>query len=370
MARDEKRVELKPVDETVETPAPVVRLQNDETPKRPDPIRLGGRSEKAKVSQRLDLPSREEIELRTHQPGIEVLIDTPAANPDALEQDWGGDAKDQKQVPWGWFVLIGLILSGAAIWSLSQVKEADTQAHEVREATKSVVTRDAQDEKEATELIERLDQAKKDFFASSSIEVLSRNVRQAARVRPLMEQYYAANPLHPRKVIKTKILQPLTIENSASFWMSSVELDNRETVNLILDVGEDGVPLVDWETYVCYQPVDWDKYAVSRPQGTTYDFRVYAQPDLFFSHEFADSSVWECFRLTTLNSDETLFGYARKTDPIVEQILKIIEDNQGEPSALILRLSLPQGLQSRRGLIIEKLLSPRWMYVSPPDSGS
>ncbi len=370
MAREEKRVELKTVDETVETRAPVVRLQNDETPKRPDPVRLGVRHEPTKVSQRLDLPSREEIELRTHQPGIEVLIDAPAANPDALEQDWGAASQNQRQVPWGWFVLIGLILSGAAIWSLSQVKEADTQAHEVREATKSVVVRDAEDEKEATEMIDRIDQAKKDFFASPTLDVMTRHVRQPARVRPLMEKYYAANPVRPHKVLKTNLLQPLTVENLANFWMSSVELDNRESANLIIDVGDDGVPLIDWETYVCYQPVDWDRFALGRPQGTTYDFRVYAQRDLFYSHEFADSSVWECFRLTTLNSDETLFGYARKGDPVVEEISTLLDQNQGAPTALILRLSLPQGLQSRRGLIIDKMLSPRWMYVAPPDSGS
>lgn len=370
MAREEKRVELRPVDERKDVPPPVVRLQNEETVKLIEPLRLEKRGEVPKPSQRLDLPNREEIELRTHQPGIEALIETQVANPDALEQDWGGKEDEQRQVPWGWFVLIGMILAGAAIWSLTQVKEGDAQAQEVRKATKSVVVKDAQDEKEAAEMIERIEQVKKDFFAASSVDALAKHVRQPERVRPLMEDYYSTRTLKARKIVRTNLLQPLTIETSANFWMSSVDLDNRETANLIIDTGGDGGPKVDWETTVCYQPMDWDKFAVGRPPGTTLDFRVYLQRDLFYSHEFSDSSVWECFRLTSLTGEETLFGYVKKSSPVAEEIGRMLDLNQGEPTAMILRLSLPKGMQSRRGVVIDKMVSPRWMYLEPPDSGS
>ena len=74
--------------------------------------------------------------------------------------------------------------------------------------------------------------------------------------------------------------------------------------------------------------------------------------------------------LTALDSDETLFGYAKKTEQASRDILEILNLNHGKRASLILRLSIPEGLQSRRGVVIEKMLSPRWLHVDPPDPSS
>ena len=97
------------------------------------------------------------------------------------------------------------------------------------------------------------------------------------------------------------------------------------------------------------------------------DFRVYAEPDNFFSHEFADPVQWDCYRITALDSDETLFGYCRKTDESAPLIRAVIDATPTRKASLILRLGIPTGLQSRRGVVIEKLLSPRWLYLDAPD---
>ena len=107
--------------------------------------------------------------------------------------------------------------------------------------------------------------------------------------------------------------------------MQSVELDNHETRNLIIEITDSGEPKIDWETLVCYQPMKWDQFARSRPDGNSFDFRVYVEPDNFFSHEFTDSSRWNCFRLTALDSDETLFGYAKADEPVAAELLALLE---------------------------------------------
>ena len=98
MARDHKPVELRPVDDDIGTPAPI-RLNNPQTAwknKELKAIRLGSPSEEVTVNRRLDLPSKEVAELRTHQPGIEVIIEPlPPTPPDGLEQNWGDSATRQ-----------------------------------------------------------------------------------------------------------------------------------------------------------------------------------------------------------------------------------------------------------------------------------
>ena len=111
----------------------------------------------------------------------------------------------------------------------------------------------------------------------------------------------------------------------------------------------------------------WDDFVAQRPAGISLDFRVYVERDDFYSHEFVDVNLWTCFRLTALDSEETLFGYARTGSDEARAMLRLIDENNGRKTSLILRLSIPERLQSRRGVVIEKLLGSRWIYIVPPD---
>jgi len=75
-----------------------------------------------------------------------------------------------------------------------------------------------------------------------------------------------------------------------------------------------------------------------------------------------------CFRLTALDSEETLFGYAAVDSLEAQTLLQLMEANGGRKTSMILRLGIPEGLQSRRGVMIEKVISPRWIYLDPPES--
>jgi hypothetical protein len=165
-----------------------------------------------------------------------------------------------------------------------------------------------------------------------------------------------------------RVLQPLTLDNRTNFWIASVVLANGQMHNLVIEIDGDGKPLIDWETLVCDQPRPWDEFALERPAGTSLDFRVYVERDMFFSHEFADSDRWLCFRLTALESEETLFGYVAVDSVEAQTLVGLLEANAGRKTSMILRLGIPEGLQSRRGVMIEKVISPRWLYLDPPDS--
>jgi hypothetical protein len=166
------------------------------------------------------------------------------------------------------------------------------------------------------------------------------------------------------------MLQPLTLDNRGNFWMASVVLSDRTTKSLIIEIEKSGEPRIDWETLVCYQPMKWDDFVANRPTGTSLDFRVYAEQDNFYSHEFADSNQWVSFRITALDSEETLFGYARAGSAEAESLLNLLQQNGGRRATVILRLSIPEGLKSHRGVVIEKLVNSRWLHVDPPDTGS
>jgi hypothetical protein len=372
MARDEKRVKLRTVDEEAAREPEVVRLYNRELePKRLEelPVRLGRQLSQESPS-RLEMPDREELELRTHQPGIEALIETDAYNPDLAEQTWGESSASRLPIPWGWFVLIGVAIVAAAVWSLANLKESEEQAHSIRVETESALAREEVEETEARGLIERIENTLRIYFESSSVDLLARLVRHPERVKPLMFKYYARHPLVQSPMKSLRVLQPLTLDNRGNFWMGSVMLADGRLVNLIIEIDANGQPLIDWETQVCFQPMPWDEFARERPAGSSMDFRVYAERDNFHSHEFADAEKWDCYRLTALDSDETLFGYVAAGSEAAQVLAEITANNPNGRNTLILRLSIPHGLQSRRGVVIEKVVCARWLYVDSPKPGS
>ena len=368
MAREEKRVELRPVDDLVEGREPVIRLESKATLERGKPARLITPHEESKKSHRLDVPLLPDFEIRTHQPGIDALVESPAANPDLLEHDWGKKTAHHRSIPWGWFALIGLLLVGSAVWSLTQVQESNDQADEIVVSTKSVLENEAKKDIEASDLIEKIEATSRNFFAATSPEILARYARHPERIKPLASHHYSTYPLIPNTALRTQSLQPLTLDNRANFWMQSVQFQNREIHHLIIEIDESGEPKIDWETLVCYQPMKWDTFALTRPSGTSFDFRVYAEADNFFSHEFTDSNLWNCFRLTALDSNETLFGYAKIDASASTELLSLLHQNQERPVSVILRVNIPEGIHSRRGIVIEKVMSPRWIYLNPPDA--
>jgi hypothetical protein len=373
MARDEKPVRLRPIDEEAEKAEPVIRLANAETAQRGSdetPIRLQSSDSEAGEEQRLELPDRDEVELRTFQPTVEALIEAETYNPESLEQSWDESAARRNPIPWGWFVLMATIIASAAIWSLTRVEKSKETIGQIEIAAKSALEKEKQEDLAATLQVDKINNAMREFFAATDIELLTRHARQPDRVGPLMRSYYANKKVFSGNLRTVNSLQPLTIGNSGNYWKANVLLSDGKTKNLIIEMPASGEPKIDWETLVCYQPMEWNDFVSQRPQGTSMDFRVMIEKDSFYSHEFADSQKWMSFRLTAMGSEETLFGYAPTEGELAKSLVDFIRKNGDKKVSVILRLSIPGHIQSRRGVVIEKFLSPRWIYLTPPDSGS
>lgn len=391
MARRKKRVELRPV-EDASRPEVAARLENEETrlmPKAAGPVvklppliprgfstraaasaardaqTAGKGAEAPPVSGRLEVPAHDTAAARTHQPGIEVLIDS--ATDAEADGEWTDAPARRTAVPWGWFALIALVIIGALAWSLSRVEKADERVEQIRSETESMLAKDASEEREAQDLVERIQTAISRFFGAATVDELVPLVRHPERVLPLVRRHHADVPLGPSGVRSIRMLQPVTIDNRADFWVASVLLEDGATRNLVIEIDADRNPRIDWETCVFDQPMPWDRYAMERPPGTSMDFRVHAEQDEFFTHEFTDKTKWVCFRLTTPESGETLFGYAGAGGPVARELMEII-GNYGGRASVILRLVIPEGLQSRRGVVIEKVMASRWMYLDSPDA--
>lgn len=364
MAREIKKVELRTVDDTPVDKGPVFRLNPGDTKANPEPlIRIEPVYD---PSTKLEVGKSDPIPHRSHEPGIDVLIDQDPMISDPSETYWGEVDQTKTPLPWGWFVLVGGILLSAIIWSLSNLNLAKPQIDNIKVNTETLITEADKADKAALQSVETVERAIRRFCEAGSMEEMLPLIRHAERVVPLMKDHYARNPFEALGDFEIKAFEPITLGLHANFWMASIKTGDGSRKNLLLEESESGELLTDWETFVCHQPMSWDEYATNRPAGTTLNFRVYANPDMFFSHEFSDSKKWRCYKLTALDSEETIFGYAAEGSETATILQNLSRTNGSKPQAMILRLHLPEGMESRRGVVIEKVLSSRWLYIEAP----
>jgi hypothetical protein len=365
MPRENREIKLTPVDDASLNRAPVIRLESKETLELARKRRLEAVD---KDAMRLDVPARDEFEIRTHEPDPKLLLGNDPLTRRFMDMPWDDELPHHGSIFWASFIIITLSLAGFAMWSLKQADNPDTRSDRVPVATHSVLANEVAENLEAAQLIDRIEAATRRYFATTDPAMLASLSRHPDRVAPLIARHYQDRPILPNRVTGTVELQPLTLERRADFWMHTVRLENRKTRKVIIEVPDSGDPKIDWEAFAGHQPMKWDDFARERPAEVTMDFRVYLEPDHFFSHEFADSSRWNSFRLTALQSEETLFGYIENGNPIAEEIRKLLSQSGKQKVAVILRLQVPAGIQSRRGVVIEKIVSPCWIHLDPPDA--
>ncbi|HEY8962106.1 MAG TPA: hypothetical protein VIM57_07855, partial [Luteolibacter sp.] len=284
----------------------------------------------------------------------------------ALPDDPWEQKSNAPVVPWGWLALIGLILAGAIGWSLWQVSTGERKVDATHNEVVEELEKDALQTKEAEEFVGRVEETLRGYFNAGSIDELTKWVRHPKRVRPLMESWYATHPLQRDPMVKMTEFVQLPFDDRGLFWRARVRTASGRAQEVYLEEQPDGSVKIGWETFVGYQPMPWDDYIRNRHTGSL-EFRVTIEPDTFYSHEFADSTRWACYRLTAPKSEEVAYGYVERGQPVAVFLENFFREREGRHAQLILRLNTPAGLNSPRGVVIEDVLSVRWLYFQNPD---
>ena len=362
MAKEKQKCELRPVDEEADTNHRFVRLGIDSVEEIEElpPVRVGERSSPDLL---LNPSGKEDLRARSIEPDVGSLIEREVQ---VMEESWATEAASGQTFAWGWVALVACLFAAAILWSLTNLNKAGEESEVLDRATQSNIEKEKQEEIDAETQVSTIERAVRNFFDSRSVEEMLRYVRHPERVRPLMESYYAESSLKPLRFESFLSLEPLTIDHSASYWAVFCELEGAVQSQLMLESASVNEAKVDWETFVCYQPMDWDEFAKSRPEGYTGDFRVYVEKDELHSHEFSDSSTFDCYRLTALNGDEVLFGYVPRGLGLGLRLDKLTAGNENQEVPMLLRLHVPKDIKSPRGVVIREIVSPRWFFTDNP----
>ncbi len=113
----------------------------------------------------------------------------------------------------------------------------------------------------------------KEFFESTRVAEILPIVRDARRVRPLMEEYYERNPIKQRYLRGISWIMPID-EPGYRFAFVEAMFDNSLPLHVVVEETPAGFVL-DWESSVQYSEMDWKQFIHDRPDQPKM-FRVIA----------------------------------------------------------------------------------------------
>lgn len=179
-------------------------------------------------------------------------------------------------------------------------------------------------------------------------------------VQPLMEDFYenqgGTDPVHG------------TLTSRGHYRINGVEVivyhytSNRPAgLEFALRKQADGRYLLDWESYVGYSEIAWQKLMENRPTAPK-KIRAYCKVDDYYNFEFADAQRYLSIRLGSPDGDQQIHGYCERGSEIAKFFESQLAQQEGPPG-YTLSISYPGNAQSSQCVIIQKIIAQRWITL-------
>lgn len=333
---------------------------------------------------RLDAPKRvalEKKEMASEERAIPAMmgegekVEEIRAETFDPEKAWLEEAEERevKSIPSGWFILLGLLIAGMIFWVANHnlVSADSSDASELaagpgRESELPLSRMEEVEKKEKAEAhFAAMEELLKNFLGAGTVEERMRFVREPERVGPFMKDFHSRNDVETYDYEEVSEYHVVAFDNFP-FLALRVDLEDGDSIPVLIEDAPDGMK-VDWESFVCYQPMKVEEFVEKKIEEPT-DFRVYAQRDVFYAFDFADEEKFACFKLTFRHSEESIYGYVERNTPLYKEFQKMFpnEKSTKKRSSLIVSMAFEPGSRAPKSVRIHDLLSRQWAY--PPGS--
>jgi len=280
------------------------------------------------------------------------------------EENWGETdaSKQKKTLPKGWNILLTFLIAGSLLLLFGlfmwQTFFGNRQANEARDQIARESYIEPGSEKDAYGNIKKAVTA---YFSSESVDELIALCRQPSRVGPLIEKYYEDNPLPvklndgPLKIIS---INPVSAgfpgDDQTGLVLVRIKKGSSQHT-FILKEKDNAQYLIDWESHICHQPMDWDKFVESR-HTEALPFRVLAALDQHYPYEYSDDDEYQSYSLSAPRGKRNILAFAKRDSESDLKLKKLLENNtQTRQEPFIIKLRFKKTDHDHGGLSLASI---------------
>lgn len=152
-------------------------------------------------------------------------------------------------------------------------------------------------------------QVAENFTLATTHEQRLKWVRDPERVSAMMMAFFAEGAGAKEKILG---ITPMGSATSGKFTLVRFQtrLDNERQRLLAVVLTDEGAK-VDFECYARHGSVTWPDLLTGVAKEAS-EVRVFLARGTFYLHEFADEKQWNCFRVTTPDSEAPMHVYAAR----------------------------------------------------------
>lgn len=190
-------------------------------------------------------------------------------------------------------------------------------------------------------------------------------VYDADRVQPLMEEYYdrrmETDPDHTELKQKSRFMLDSKAEILYFSFASSRPTGLAEVA---MRRGQNGRFLVDWESLAGYSSVSFADLKKLKPVEPVL-VRAFVRLHEYYNYEFEDSARFLCVKMTTCNTDDTLYGFCERDSELGRWLQEqLVHTRQGNNvSGYTLKIAFPENAQSDQCVWIRQVIAARWLLL-------
>lgn len=198
-----------------------------------------------------------------------------------------------------------------------------------------------------------------EFFEARTIPEILPLVRDARRVRPLIEDHYSRHPFQPRTFQNITWAVPVD-EPGYRFAYAEVTFTDAPPINVVIELTDIGF-LVDWESSIQYSEVDWVDFIKNRPADPKI-FRLLASKTGDAGTESDTSGPWR-IKLSHPSEKGDLYATMDPGDPNLKALTDQLELCKGKDAPVILRLRYPDRQASADVVEIASVEGKGWLIL-------
>jgi hypothetical protein len=214
----------------------------------------------------------------------------------------------------------------------------------------------------------QIEQAVRLFFDATTVEGKLKLVRDADRVRPLMEGYYRREKMPTYQWQNIGWTLPVD-EPGYRFGYVQANFSDAPPVSMIVEEMEDGSFRVDWESSVRYGELAWQDFLRMKPAQPTL-FRVIASkvestlvPNAVAQHTEAGGEVIE---IKHPAEEGVVYAALNKNDPQLAPVISQMQTGKWKDVPLTLRLCYPGPSASKGDAVrIAGVEGKGWLILQP-----